>query len=69
MNAAFQNKGLVRCPSDLITSQYSFIQNQKSCRKLENTIILYLCFLANQGSLVFFLIDINIFIDPHMLLK
>ena len=42
-------KGLVRCPSNLITFHYSFLQNQKSCKVLEK-IILYLCFFANQES-------------------
>ena len=53
-------KVLVRCPSNLITFHYSFIQNQKSCGMLEYTFISYLCgfffLLINQWSPVSFLI-------------
>ena len=39
--------------SNLITFQYSFIQNQKSCTVLENIIILYWClFLLIKGALI-----------------
>ena len=52
MSAAFQKRSLSGAP--LITFHYSFIQNQKSCTKLENRITLYLCFvLLIKGALRF----------------